>query len=489
MTKSSNDMGRTGFIERYELWDGDEAQHVPNVLKRIETEELDVIRLSFADQHGLLRGKTIVADEVEQALRNGCTNTTTLLAKDTSHKTVFPVFTPGGGFGIPEMSNAGDIVMVPLPSTFRSLPWAPKTGWMLCDIYFSNGDKIPFSTREILKTALADLGDQGYDYLAGLEIEMHIYKLEDGKLEPEHSGQPASPPEVSLLAHGFHYLTESRMDEYDPVLEILRGHLMKLGLGLRTMEVEFGPSQIEVTFKPEAGLIAADNMMLFRSAVKQICKRNGYHATFMCRPGLPNAFSSGWHLHQSLIGKSDGLNTFMTDKTGDLLSKIGLNFVAGIIEHAASSTAFSTPTLNGYKRYRPNSLAPERIVWGKDNKGAMLRVISAGTNDPATHLENRVGEPAANPYLYMASQIISGLDGIQRDLEPKPPTDDPYAAGTELLPGTLPDALNALDASNLYRSYLGDQFVDYFLHIKRAEVARFFSEVTDWEHQEYFEMY
>jgi len=489
MTNVENNMGRTGFIERHGLWDANEPRHVDDVLKQIEAEGLEMVRLSFADQHGILRGKSVVADEVPQALRNGCTNTTTLLAKDTSHKTVFPVFTPGGGFGIPEMSNAGDIVMVPLPSTFKVLPWAPKTGWMLCDIYFTNGDKIPFSTREILKTALANLGDQGYDYLAGLEVEMHIYKLEDGKLEPVHAGQPASPPEVSLLAHGFHYLTELRMDEYDPVLEILRGQLLKLGLPLRTMEVEFGPSQIEITFKPALGLDAADNMMLFRNAVKQVCKRHGYHATFMCRPGLANAFSSGWHLHQSLLSKTDGGNVFMPDSDDVLLSETGHQFVAGILNHAAPSTVFTTPTLNGYKRYKPNSLAPERIVWGKDNKGAMLRVVGAGANDPATHLENRVGEPAANPYLYMASQIISGLDGIERDLTPQPATDDPYAPGTELLPNNLPDALDALDASSMYRDKLGDQFVDYFLHIKRAEVARFFSEVTDWEHQEYFEMY
>ena len=489
MTKSENNMGRTGFVERHGLWNEDEPKYASDVLKRIEADNLEIVRLSFADQHGLLRGKSIFSDEIPQALRNGCTNTTTLLAKDTSHKTVFPVFTPGGGFGIPEMSNAGDIVMVPIPSTFRLLPWAPKTGWMLCDIYFSNGEKIPFSTREILKTALTDLEAHGYEYLAGLEVEMHIYKLEDSKLEPEHAGQPASPPEVSLIAHGFHYLTEIRMDEYDPVLEIIRKYLIEMELPLRTMEVEFGPSQMEVTFKPTAGIEAADNMMLFRSAVKQICKRHGYHATFMCRPGLPNTFSSGWHLHQSLLYKSNGDNAFMPEKNTDLLSPAGFKFVAGILEHAAASAAFTTPTLNGYKRYMPNSLAPERIVWGKDNKGAMLRVVGAGVDDPATRLENRVGEPAANPYLYMASQIISGLDGMDRNLVPQPATDDPYAAGTELLPTTLQEALDALDVNEMYRKQLGDQFIDYFLHIKRAEVARFFSEVTDWEHREYFEMY
>ncbi len=482
-------MGRTDFVERHELWDGDEHEQVDRVLHAVKENELEVIRLSFADQHGILRGKTVVVDELPQALRNGCTNTTTLLAKDTSHKTVFPVFTSGGGFNIPGMSNAGDLVMVPLPSTFRILPWANKTGWMLCDIYFANGERIPFSTRQILKNALKKLSNKGFGYLAGLEVEMHIYKLEDSKLQPEHAGQPASPPDVSLLAHGFHYLTETRMDEFEPVLEFIRANLIKLELPLRTFEVEFGPSQIEITFKPTIGLETADNMMLFRSAMKQICKRHGYHVTFMCRPGLDNAFSSGWHLHQSLINTIDGSNAFMPLTKNEILSPLGMSFVAGILEHASAAAIFTTPTLNGYKRYKPNSLAPNSIVWGNDNKGAMLRVIGAGINDPATHLENRVGEPAANPYLYMTSQILSGLDGVSKGMTPQPPTEEPYSPGAKLLPTNLLEAIDALRQSKMFRNEMGDQFVDYLLHIKTAEVTRFFSEVTDWEHREYFEIY
>ncbi|MDC0191423.1 glutamine synthetase family protein [Rhodospirillales bacterium] len=482
-------MGRTDFVERHELWDGDEHEQVDRVLHAVEENQLEVVRLSFADQHGILRGKSVVVDELPQALRNGCTNTTTLLAKDTSHKTVFPVFTSGGGLNIPGMSNAGDLVMVPLPSTFRILPWASKTGWMLCDIYFANGERIPFSTRQILKDALKELSNKGFGYLAGLEVEMHIYKLEDAKLEPEHAGQPASPPDVSLLAHGFHYLTETRMDEFEPVLEFIRANLIKLGLPLRTFEVEFGPSQIEITFKPTFGLEAADNMMLFRSAMKQICKRHGYHVTFMCRPGLDNAFSSGWHLHQSLMNTIDSSNAFMPQTKNEILSPLGMSFVAGILEHASAAAVFTTPTLNGYKRYKPNSLAPNSIVWGNDNKGAMLRVIGAGINDPATHLENRVGEPAANPYLYMTSQILSGMDGVSKDMTPQPPTEEPYSPGAKLLPTNLLEAIDALRQSKMFRNKMGDQFVDYLLHIKTAEVTRFFSEVTDWEHREYFEIY
>ena len=489
MTERNDTMGRTGFVDEHGLWTDNDRTEAERIVRLIEENRLEVIRLSYPDQHGILRGKTIMAGEAEQAMRNGCAITTTLLAKDTSHTTVFPVFSPGGGFGIPEMENAGDFIAVPVPSTFRILPWAPGTGWILRDGYLANGDPVPFSARQILKKTLAALEERGFDYIAGIEVECHIYRLEDPMLRPEDAGQPAEPPNVSLIARGYNYLTELRMDEQDPVFETVRRDLLALGLPLRTLETEFGPSQFEFTLAPAAGLEAADNMILFRNAVKQICRRNGYHATFMCRPGLPNAFASGWHLHQSLEHRSDGSNAFAPDTADDLLSPTGMAFAAGILKNAPGATVFTTPTVNGYKRYKPNSLAPDRMVWGRDNKGAMLRVVSAGPGDGATRLENRVGEPAANPYLYLASQAASGLDGVTNDLSPPPATDDPYASDADQLPTNLMDAVTALDNSAMFRGAFGDQFVDYLLHIKRAEIARFMSTVTDWEHREYFELF
>ena len=348
---------------------------------------------------------------------------------------------------------------------------------------------MPFSTRQILKNALSSLEDIGLDYIAGIEVECHVYRLEDPMLQPEDAGQPAHPPRVSLIARGYNYLTELRMDELDPVFEMVRRELVALRLPLRTMETEFGPSQFEFTFSPVPGLEAADNMVLFRNVVKQICRRNGYHATFMCRPGLPNAFASGWHLHQSLEHRSDGANAFAPNRTEKLLSSIGMSFAAGILQNAPGAMVFTTPTVNGYKRYKPNSLAPDRIVWGRDNKGAMLRVVSAGAGDPATRIENRVGEPAANPYLYLASQVLSGLHGLTNELVPPAITDDPYASKAEYVPTNLIDAVNALDKSTMFRKALGNRFVDYFLAIKRAEIARYLSAVSDWEHREYFELF
>jgi glutamine synthetase len=152
--------------------------------------------------------------------------------------------------------------------------------------------------------------------------------------------------------------------------------------------------------------------------------------------------------------------------------------VGGLLHHAAAAAAFSTPTINGYKRYRPNSMAPDHIVWAHDNRAAMVRVI-------ADHLENRVGEPGANPYLYMASQIATGLDGIATNADPGPSADTPYSADAPMLPRSLMDAVAALRGSACFRDAFGDRFVDYFIQLKEAEIGRFLSDVTDWEQREY----
>ena len=489
MAEHRDTMGRTGFVEQHSLWTGNDLAQAKNVIDQIKENEIEVVRLSYPDQHGILRGKTIMATEVPQAMRNGSTATTALLAKDTSHTTVFPVFSPGGGFGIPEMEGVGDFITLPIPGSFKILPWANKTGWMLCDGYLTNGDPVPFSTRQILKNALSELTKEGYQYTAGIEIECHIYRLEDAMLWPEYAGQPADPPKVSLLSHGYNYLTEITIDNLDPVFELVRHAATALGLSLRTIEAEFGPSQFEFTFAPSGGLEAADNMILFRNAVKQVCRRHGYHATFMCRPGLENAFASGWHLHQSLTDISNNTNALRPNRPEELLSEVGQHFLAGILKNAPQAAILTTPTINGYKRYKPNSLAPDRAVWGRDNKGAMLRVIGTGPEDPATRIENRVGEPAANPYLYLSSQIYSGLHGVRNKLTPPKPTNDPYTAVGEKLPTNLMDAVFAFDRSKMFRDVMGDQFVDYLTHIKRSEIERFLSTVTDWEHKEYFEIF
>jgi len=452
-----------------------------SLLKEIEARGLKAVRFSFADQHGMLRGKTLAAAEVGNALERGVTVTSTLLLKDTAHRTVFPAFTPGGGVGMPEMQGAADVLMIPDPSTFRVLPWAPDTGWFLCELQFQDGKPVPYCTRQVLRKALDKLP---YEFIAGLEVEFHVFRILNPNLKPSDAGQPGTPPEVELLSTGYQYLTEQRYDLIDPVVQILRKDLESLGLPLRSFEIEFGPSQLEFTLSPLPGLEAADAMLLLRSAVKQTARRHGYHATFMCRPKLPNVMSSGWHLHQSL--RKDGVNAFVSDKED--LSEVGKTYLAGLLAHARASSALSTPTINGYKRYRPYSLAPDRVIWGKENRGAMLRVVG-GPGDPGTRIENRIGEPAANPYLYFASQIYSGLDGMATRPALPASADTPYEAKAALLPGTLGEALEALRKDKALREGIGETFVDYYCRIKQAELARFNLEVSDWEQREYFDLF
>jgi glutamine synthetase len=265
---------------------------------------------------------------------------------------------------------------------------------------------------------------------------------------------------------------------------------------LRSLEIELGPSQCEFTFRPQGALAAADTMILFRTAAKQIARRNGYLASFMCRPSLANLLSSGWHLHQSLTERAGEGNAFMGNER-EGLSATGLHYLGGLLEHAHAAAAFTTPTVNGYKRYRPYALAPDRAIWARDNRGVMLRVLGE-PGDPATHLENRVGEPAANPYLYIASQIYAGLDGIEHHLDPGPSADAPYETKAAALPKSLGEALIALRSSTVFRKGFGDAFVDYFARLKEAELARFTAEskvptdpteVTAWEQNEYFDLF
>jgi len=459
------------------------------VLKEIASRGLEAIRFSFADQHGVLRGKTLAASAAKAALERGVTVTSTLLLKDTSHRTVFPAFTPGGGVGMPELQGAADVLMIPDLSTFKILPWAPDTGWFLCDLEFQDRRPVPFSTRFVLNEALKKLRAAGHEFVTGLEIEFHVFKIVDPNLKPSDAGQPGTPPDVEelrLLSTGYQYLTEQRYDQIDPVVKVLRKSLAALGLPLRSFEIEFGPSQFEFTLSPMPGMASADAMVLFRSAVKQIARRHGYHATFMCRPRIPNVMSSGWHLHQSLTGLSNGRNSFTAENED--LSETGKLWLAGLLAHARAASALCTPTINGYKRYRPYSLAPDRVIWGKENRGAMLRLIG-GPGDPGTRIENRIGEPAANPYLYFASQIHSGLDGVAKRLPLPPSADTPYEAKADFLPRSLPEALAALRENACLREGLGESFIDYFIKMKEAEIARFNLEVSEWEHREYFDLF
>src|SRR6266567_4601758 len=492
-------VGQPGFVERYGLRSHEAATIAQEVSERILTHDLRTVRLAVVDQHGMPRSKALSPDAAIAALSNGLDFSGAIYSLDTGNNVFVPPFAAGGGFGIAEFTGFPDVVIVPDPTTFRILPWAGHTGWMLCDAYFSNGRPLPLDSRGQLRRQLALLADKGYDYVAGLEIEFYVYALDPGyRRSPANSGFTPPPPPVSVFQLGYQYLSEVRLDSVASTLEAIRDALTAIGLPPRSMEDEWGPGQLEFTFAPMKGLEAADNAVLFRSAVKQVCQRRGLLATFMCRPGLPNAFSSGWHLHQSLADPVSGRNVFAADDKP--LSATGLHYLAGLLEHAVPSLPFASPTVTGYKRYRPYSFAPDRVCWAVENRGALVRAQGA-PGDANSHVEMRMGEPAANPYLYMAANIAAGLDGMRRQLDPPPPVEaDPYVTQNPMLPTSLADAVGALEKDGFFRTAFGDTLVDYLLQMKRSEFGRYEAaiaenppadgqDVTDWEMREYFEFY
>lgn len=476
-----------GFVERHGLRSEDAQRSAEDVAARIAGDGLEVVRISFVDQHGILRGKTITADGLDSAFKNGITMPSSLLLKDTSNATVFPVWSGDAGFGAGRMTGAEDIVMVPDPETFKVLPWSPHTGWMLADLYHADGAPVAISTRGILKDAVQRLDSAGYLFTAGLELEFHVLRVTNPRLDYADGGTPASAPDTQLLTHGFRYLSEESYDVLEEVFDDLRRTAQALGLPMRSMEVEFGPSQCEITLQPAQGIAQADNAILFRSMTKQVCRRKGLHATFMCRPRFDGAMASGWHLHQSLTDKKTGANLFIPKERKSLAPLCG-NWIAGLLTHAEESCILTTPTVNGYKRYRPFVMAPDRIQWGHDNRGAMLRAL-ADPGNPASRVENRVGEPAANPYLYLASQILGGLDGIAKGMVPPAPVETPYESDAAVLPRSMREALGAFEAGDFYRQCLGESFVNYFKTLKMAEWNRYHMAVSEWEEREYFSVF
>jgi glutamine synthetase len=491
-------VGQHGFVARHGLYSSEQGAAADEVAARIGELGLRTVRLIVVDQHGIPRGKSLSPEVAIAAMSNGLDFSGAIYSLDSGNQVFVPPFAAGGGFGIAELTGFPDVVLVPDPGTFRVLPWADRTGWMLCDVYFSSGAPMPLDGRGLMRRALSELADVGYDFLAGIEVEYYIVKLDSDRIIPENAGFTPPPPAVSVFERGYQYLSEVRLDSAAATLEAIRDGLSAVGLPPRSMEDEWGPGQLEFSFSPIGGLAAADAVVLFRSAVKQMCQRRGLLATFMCRPALPNFFSSGWHLHESLISRADGRNAFASRDQS--LSLTGRQFVAGLVEHAIPMTVFATPTINGYKRYRPYSFAPDRVCWAVENRGALVRVQGAA-DDENSHVENRMGEPAANPYLYMAANIAAGLDGIRRQLEPPPPVEaDPYAAQAPMLPASLGDAVGALAEDTFYRKAFGDVIVDYLIQMKRAELARYESaiaqnpppdgqDVSEWEMREYFEFY
>jgi glutamine synthetase len=485
--------------------DASRAAACEAVARRMRDEDVELVRIGWCDTHGILRGKTLTAAAVPRALANGIGLVSTILLKDTSDRTAYRVFEPGATDALPGFGFANNLVLLPDPASFRVLPWAPRTGWMRAETWFGDATPVPIDTRRILRQALERLAAAGYGLTCGLEVEFHIYRLADAlrdaaSLDPERAAWPGEPPAMTMIHPGYNLLAEGWADRADEPLRIVQRTAEGLGLPLSSLEIELGPSQVEAVFDATDALAAADQMVAFRNGVTQALRRAGYHASFVCRPPFPNVMASGWHLHQSLRELKSGANAFVRDAPAEgsgaadaryALSAVGESWLAGLLEHGRAMAVFCAPTINAYGRFRPNAMAPNAVVWGRDNRGAMLRVLGRA-GDGATRIENRIGEPSANPYLYIAAQIHAGLDGLARGLAAPAATVAPYAeAGaeaTQRLPASLGAALEALAADERLVAAFGASVVAWLTQVKRSELARH-DQAEDkdaWQAREYF---
>src|SRR5262245_34633038 len=278
-----------GFIAKHELWTEEQRRQAEDLKRRIATDDLKLVRLAWADPHGAARAKAVTPPVFLAALESGYNINVATTTLDSANARIFASFTRGGGMGLDEMTGSPNLTIVPDPSTFRLLPWAPGVGWVLCDEYFPSGVPFHFSTRQLLRRAVEQLAGKGLSFIVGLEIEWYLLRVADDLLGDENIGLPGlrgRPIRTVPVEPGFSYHSETNMDLMQPVLSALVEQFERVGLPLRSIENEWGPGQVECTFAARPALEAADHALLFRTATRQICRRMGHFATFMARPAL-----------------------------------------------------------------------------------------------------------------------------------------------------------------------------------------------------------
>ena len=261
----------------------------------------------------------------------------------------------------------------------------------------------------------------------------------------------------------------------------------KMGIPLYEIFSEHGAGQFEVNLEPRSGVGAIDHVVALKIAIKEVASSLGLRATFMAKPtNRDETPPSGYHMHQSVLSP-DGENLFFDPKAPHGLSQIASQYIAGQLHHSRGMTALAAPTVTAYKRYRPGTWAPVRVVWGVENRTALVRALPDGRN---TRIENRMGSSDANPYLLAAAMVASGVDGIRRNLDPGDPSDGNLFNDTrfERIPMSLVEALDALASDDQLGEALGVTFTRTYTELLRFDWQRYLGHVSDWEIAEYREM-
>jgi glutamine synthetase len=365
-----------------------------------------------------------------------------------------------------ETYDYGNFYLLPDPTTLVALPWAPGTGLILADPYLSNGQPA-ISSRLVLKQAIEAAAQVDLKLIIGIEVESSIFPLRD-------------VPEISERRHLFTALGQGLAA---PVLTPLWDTLERMNIGLDAFANEFAGGEIEFNLSPRPALQAVDEFVLLKLAAREMLRTEGYDITFMAMfDGQHQGLTSGLHLHQSGIN-AEGRSVFFDPETEHGLAQTLLHYLGGQLSQARHLAAFSTPTITGYKRYRPGTWAPTSVTWSLDNRTTMLRVMP--DRGQATRVENRLPDSAANPYLALAAMIVAGVEGIRGEIDPGPPTTGDAATTRVALPRNLWEALQCLEESSAITAFLGTDFTTAYRGLLLQTADRFEAHVTDWEIAEY----
>jgi glutamine synthetase len=433
------------------------------VAAQLREQGVDVIRVSYPDLIGVDRGRDVLLGELASAIEHGLAFCRAIY-HTSPRGDVVPV---QGGLeaGLP------DITVYPDLSTITPLPWEPGAAWCLGEAYAQDGGIAAESPRSVTRGVASQLESAGYSLVCGPELEFFV--CEQG---------PDGQWRRYANELGNVYVVGRKGDPQGLLLHMLR-QLRDAELGVTAANHEFSPGQFEINLGHSALVDAADRSFRLKSAVQEIARLRGLLATFMAKP-FNDEGGSGFHVHVSL-GDETGANVFGDPDGPDGLSAPGRYAIGGVLRHARALSALLNPTINSYKRFGPDTLAPWLIDWGLDNRSAMVRIPPE--RGPGARMEVRLGDATANPYLAMAAIGAAVHLGIQDKVEPPAKLEgygyDPASA--DMLPMRLGEALDALEGDTELADVLGRYFTTSFLQYKRNEIERFERYVTDWEFGEY----
>ena len=444
---------------------GHGADRLEDTETRLTQDGFDVVRLGYSDLIGSERGRDVLVSRFARTVGDGV----------AFCRSVYGTSPMGDVIPIEGGLDAGlpDVVAFPDLSTIQPLSWEPRVAHCIADVFNPDGSPSQESPRNVLKRVVERFAALDMRPMAGPELEFYVM---------ESDAQAVNGWKRYGEATGNVYVSGLKGDPENLLLRSLR-HLADYGLDVVAANHEFSSGQFEINLWHSDALTAADRAFRFKSAVKELARREGKMATFMAKP-FNDEGGSGFHIHFSTWTGDD--TPVFDDPSGQFgLSEVARSAIAGVLAHAPALAALCNPTINSYKRFGPDTLAPWLIDWGLDNRSAMVRVPPE--RGRASRMELRLGDATANPYLAVGGLLAAAYLGIRDSLKPPEPLEgygyDPAKAAK--LPADLSSALDALEADRELAEILGPVFVAAFLAYKRNELERFSHWVTDWEFREY----